>query len=297
MLAGHQKQWQLLKKSKELGRFSHAFLFCGESGIGKKKAAVEAAKLFFCSDSKSAPCGKCPNCLSVEKNNYPDFILLEPDKGIQVSQIRDLIWKLSLKPYCSDYKIAVIDQAHLMEKEAQNCLLKTLEEPKGNTLLILITEYPEALFDTIVSRVQKLKFFPLSKKDIKSYLLKSGIEEIKADNLSCICCGKIGRAIDYCKDEGKIKEREKIISDFEKISSSDIAERFKYAKDYYPKLKEILDVLLDYFRDALVLKIKKEDRSVLKIKKTISFIQYIKYLSSTTNINPRLALEILLLEV
>lgn len=304
MVVGHQKQWHFLKKMNESGKIPHALLFSGESQIGKKKIALELSKAIFCSSDEDyeKPCGKCFSCKSVEKGSHPDLILINPEigKNILVSQIRDLILKLSFKPYSANYKIALINDAHLMEEEAQNCLLKTLEEPKGNsTLLILITEYPETLFPTILSRVEKIKFFPANRSEIEKYLSENGLEKSKAEYFSSLCSGRVGRAIDFSLNQEKIKEREKMISDLKKIIGSEMAFRFKYAKEYSDSLKEILDVWLDYFRDNLFSSIKdaKKASSVLKIKKTIFFIQYIRYLYSTTNINPRLALEILLMEV
>ena len=222
MLAGHKKQWQFLKSLKESDRIPHAFLFSGESQIGKRKTAVEFAKLIFCKDSKK-PCDKCRSCVDIDQNRHPDFIFLGPDsKNIQISQIRDLVWKLSLKPYSSDCKIAIIDNAHLMDREAQNCFLKTLEEPKGNTSLILITEYPEALLPTITSRTQRIKFFSVGKQEIKSYLLRLGIGEDRAEYLCSLSSGKPGKAIEFSKSEEKIKEQNQIISDLEKINKYDI---------------------------------------------------------------------------
>jgi DNA polymerase III subunit delta' len=302
MIAGHKKQWQFLKSLKESDRIPHAFLFSGESQIGKKKTAVEFAKFVFCQDSEN-PCNKCRSCIDIEENRHPDFILLKPDsKNIQISQIRDLVWKLSLKPYSSDCKIAVIDNAHLMDREAQNCFLKTLEEPKGNTSLILVTEYPEALLPTITSRTQRIKFFSVGKEEIKNYLVKSGVS--RADYFSSLCSGKPGRAIDFLKSEEKIKEQKQIISDLEEINRCDLASRFKYAKSLLEKqdsnLREVLDVWVNYFRNLLILKLKEnpfDRKSVLKIKNIISSIQKASYLSSTTNVNPKLTLEILLMEI
>ncbi|MBU2634891.1 DNA polymerase III subunit delta', partial [Patescibacteria group bacterium] len=140
---GHQKQWQFLKKSAELGRLPHALLFYGQEGLGKKALAIEFSKFL------------------IKKTSPPDFILIEPQgKEIQIAQIRSLIQGLSFKPYLADFKIAVINKAHLMSQESQNCFLKFLEEPTDKTYLILITEYPAMLLPTILSRVQKLRFFP-----------------------------------------------------------------------------------------------------------------------------------------
>jgi len=156
MIMGHQKQWRFLKQSVELNKLSHAYLFCGEERLGKKRIALEFVKLI---NGENFGLG------------HPDLILIEPERGeIKIAQIRELIQKLSLKPYSALFKVALIDQAHLMTKDGQNSFLKTLEEPKGRTLLILITEAPERLLPTIPSRCEIIKFSPVKEVEIKSYL-------------------------------------------------------------------------------------------------------------------------------
>jgi len=246
---GHQKQWKFLKKSAELGRLPHALLFYGQKGLGKKALAIELSKFLL---GKISP---------------PDFILIEPQgKEIQIAQIRSLMQGLSFKPYLSDFKIAVLNKAHLMTPESQNCFLKFLEEPTDKTYLILITEYPAMLLSTIISRVQKLRFFPA--KDFK------------------------------------IEDNKDLISDLIKMSKSDLAFRFQYAKNISTKgLKEILDTWLRYFRKIFINRLtgqRTEDfnqYSLFKLKDIIRQIQSTNYLISATNLNPRLALEILLIEL
>ena len=247
---GHEKQWEFLKKSAELGRLPHALLFYGQKGLGKKALAIKFSKFL------------------IKEISPPDFILIEPQgKEIQISQIRDLIQKLSFKPYLADFKIAVLNKAHLMSQESQNCFLKFLEEPTDKTYLILITEYPAMLLPTILSRVQKLRFFP-----------EKGFEN---------------------------EDNKELISDLVKISESDLAFRFKYAKDVQTgDLKETLDTWLRYFRKILISRLIQEKKtdtfsnySINKLKDIIRHIQSTKFLISTTNVNSRLALEILLMKI
>ena len=246
---GHQKQWQFLKKSAELGRLPHALLFYGQKGLGKKALAIEFSKFL------------------IGKTSPPDFILIEPQgKEIQIAQIRSLIQGLFLKPYIADFKIAVLNKAHLMTQESQNCFLKFLEEPTDKTYLILITEYPAMLLPTILSRVQKLRFFP--EKDFE------------------------------------IEDNKDLISDLVKMSESDLASRFQYAKNISTEdLRGTLDIWLRYFRKIFINRLtgqRTEDfnqYSLTKLKDIIRQIQSTNYLISTTNLNPRLALEILLIEL
>jgi len=248
-MINHQKQSQFLKKSAELGRLPHALLFYGQKGLGKKSLAIEFSKFL------------------IGKISPPDFILIEPQgKEIQISQIRNLIQGLYLKPYLTDFKIAVLNNAHLMTQESQNCFLKFLEEPTDKTYLILITEYPTMLLPTILSRVQKIRFFP-----------KKGFEN---------------------------EDNKELISDLVKISESDLASRFQYAKNISAQdLKEILDTWLRYLRKIFINKLTGQEvkdfsqYSLSKLKDIIRHIQSTKFLISTTNTNPRLALEILLMEL
>ena len=231
----HSKQWQFLMKSAELGSLPHALLFYGQEKLGKKDLALKFAQEL------------------VGPNNQADFIFQE---GSSISEIRDLIQKLSFKPYSAEYKVAVVDKAHLMAKDAQNCFLKFLEEPTERTILVLITEYPATLLPTILSRVQKIRFYP--DKDFK------------------------------------IEDSEEIVSDLDKLRESDLAYRFKYAKKITDKesggdLKEILDTWLRYFRKKML-----DDGSSREI---IKAIQSTQVLLSTTNANPKLALEVLLMKL
>ena len=297
MIIGHQKQWEFLKRSAESGKLSHAYLFSGQEKLGKKTVALEWISLLF---------GQPPT--RIIGGGHPDFILVTPigkdsaRASIQISQIRDLNWRLSLKPSISQLKAAIIDQAHLMNEEAQNCFLKTLEEPKGNTVLILITEAPEFLFPTILSRCQIIKFYPVRKEEIENYLREQGISEEEVLRISQISQGRPGLAIDFLNPQ-KLSQRQEKIEELIRLTNSDLTSGFQYAKKISkaPELKEILNIWLSYFRENLVSNLqKKRDVYFFSPKKLATILQKIQstiFLISTTNVNPRLALEILMLEL
>ncbi len=159
------KQWQFLKKTAELGKTPHALLFYGRSACGKQALALEFIKLLNCEakNFEARPCLTCRSCLDIEKNAHPDLTIVEPQEGkeIKIVQIRNLQNSLSLKAYSAPFKAAIIDQAHLLNQEAQSAFLKILEEPRGNSLFILVSEYPEMLLPTILSRVERLRFYSL----------------------------------------------------------------------------------------------------------------------------------------
>jgi DNA polymerase-3 subunit delta' len=290
MLLGHQKQWQYLTRLAEIDKLPQALLFSGQEKLGKRTFAIEFVKWLFKAD--------------IEKKQHPDFIFITAEeKEIKISQIRELIWKLSLKPSLGSLKVAIIDQAHCLNQEAQSALLKTLEEPKGKALLILISEYPEMLFPTILSRVQKIKFYPPKISEIKDYLKEKGLEDKELAEIIKFSLGKPGEVIDLVSDQQKLAKRKKISSDINKILNSDIAFRFQYVKEIVKEspedLKKILEIWLRYFREILISNSDKlpSPFSFGKLKKVIESFQNTIFLLSNTNINPRLALENLMLEI
>ena len=331
MIIGHQKQWQFLKKSAESGKLPHGLLFYGQGQLGKKTLAIEFVKFLNCQSAKR-PCQICRSCQDIQKGVYPDFVLVESDPSreqIQISQIRNLIEKLSLRPYSAFFKIAIIDEAHLMSQEAQSCFLKFLEEPKGSVILILVTEYPRLLLPTILSRIQKLRFLPVKSIEIENYLLSQGIPKEKTKYLLSFSFGKPGQALDFLLDPQKLDNQKKYISDLIKISDSDLAFRFQYAKSLVEKKagegdsREILDTWLRYFRNIFLSRLRpsgfsgqarfdsarqthskeqSKDKpfsqySLSKLKDIIKLIQTTNFLVSTTNVNLKLALENLLIKI
>ncbi len=295
MLIGHQKQRQFLKKIAESGKISHAYLFSGQEKLGKKMVAMEWISSLFNQSLK----------------DHPDFILVTPQgRQIQIDQIRELSWRLSLKPFKAPMMAAVLDSAHSMTIEAQNCFLKTLEEPKGKTILILITEYPNFLLPTILSRCEIVKFYPVAKTEIEYYLRNQKISEEKTQEIIKISQNLPGLAVDLISNPQKIEERKEKIKDLMKILNSDLALRFQYARDLAKSqnLNEILKIWMSYFREILLSKIKNEKLtpsefsrlrtySLSKLKDILEFIHWINFLISTTNVNPRLAFETLMLEL
>lgn len=247
----YKKQWNLLNNALKSERLAHALLFFGQKGLGKKFFALSFAKHII---------GDC------KENIHPDLIFLNSADQIKISQIKDIAKKLSFKPYSSDRKIAIVNNAHLMNKEAQNCFLKFLEEPTPKTHLILITQYPNLLLPTILSRTQKVRFYPSNTLEVK--------------------------------------EDKEIISHIIKIYKSNLVKRFEIAKNLTENdLDQMLDEWLSYFRKILLLKLKNQNTtefsnySLKKTKEIIEKIQTTKFLISSTNINSRLALENLFLFV
>ena len=296
MLIGHQKQWEYLRKSVQLDRIANAYLFYGPSGVGKKTAAFNFIKLI---NSKSL--GKD----LTEKSNLPEFYLIEPKQEgrpvIAIEEIRKLKKSLSLYSLNS-YKAAVIDQAHFLTHDAQSALLKLLEEPKGRAVIILVTEYPELLFPTIVSRCQLLRFWFVPQSVINEYF-KNIVGISRAKEISLLALGRPGVAFNIIGKSREGEFQKQRINDIIKLRKLPFGLRFQYAfklaKDRQI-LKKSLEIWLNYFRLLMIRTIEGEpvnlNYSLSQLKEIINQLQDTYFLLSFTNTSPRLALEILLMK-
>lgn len=301
MIIGHKRQWNFLKLAVEGDHLPQSFLFEGEENLGKKKVAFEFIKTIFCehTEAQKKPCQSCQSCLLIEKNNHPDFIFISPEKReIKIDQIRDLQDQLSLKPALAKTKAIVINDAHCLNIQAQNCFLKTLEEPKSQTIFILISSLPNVLLSTIQSRCESLKFYPLNTKEIQEITLS---QEILQYSL-----GKPGKAISFLKNQNNFLEFQNSLKIAKEFLTKDLLSKFLFIRDFFPKDKEdskneesslLLDSMIWHLRKALWTRVEGEvnKSALLKTKKAIELTEEAKVLLSTTNVNPRLLLENLIL--
>jgi len=256
VIVGHQKQLWFLQAAQESGRLGHAFIFSGPDETGKKTAALEWLSGIFGVPLSAGTA-------------HPDFLFVAPlfdektekiAKEITVDQIRGLIRKLSLKPSLGKYMAAVIDGAHLMNAEAQNALLKTLEEPPGDALIILIARNSQRLLETIRSRCQTMQFglagakeLEIMAKDLVSNgAIKSGEDILKeAVDLSF---GRPGRLVKFIADPSLIEKRRADAKEFARIAKSDLAEKFIYAAKVAESENavETIEIWQYYFRNLLL---------------------------------------------
>ena len=274
MVISHKKQWEFLEKKLKANQLSHSYLFIGAKEIGKKEFAKEFSEFIGC---------RFPDLLIVESINSESSIENKKDSlEIDIGQIRDALKFLSYKSYNGGYKIVIIDNADRMNGDAQSCFLKTLEEPKGQTLLLLVSSKPDMLLETIASRCQTLKFF---------------------------------QSKDSAENPKRAEKEKEILKELLPVLNSDLAEKFKYAKAFdfeKRELSEILEVMQKYLRHMLlektgVGKIKGHETpfdnivlpnnyTVKKIKNIINLAEDISNKILFTNVNAKLALEILLME-
>ncbi len=259
----------------EADRLPHGLIFAGPVGVGKATTARGLATLFLCENpKKNQPCGKCKSCVLMNAGNHPDYhvvyrqlIRLEKEKSkaidLSVDVIRDyLVAPSNLKANMNRGKVFVVEEADLMNAAAQNSMLKTLEEPAGRTLIILLTDQPHALLPTIRSRCQIVRFAPLDPKVVERELAKRKIDKSTAVEASSLAEGSLGVALKWIEDDVVASARE-LIKRLDAIlqgkAAADLADWFKKAADAYAEKQLERDKLASKdqaTREALALYLK-----------------------------------------
>ena len=180
-VVGNTKVKKILENAINNKTILHSYLFIGEEGIGKKLLAKEFAKTILCTSKDNKPCDICKSCVEFNSNNNVNFSIINEDgSGIKIEDIRNMQNKIAEKPINSEYKVYIIDDAELMRDDAQNCLLKTLEEPPEYVVIILITANENKILNTIKSRCMKLYFNKLENNDMRKILTsKFNMTDIK----------------------------------------------------------------------------------------------------------------------
>ena len=253
-IIGNNKIKDMLIQSVNQNTASHSYLFIGTQGIGKKMIATEFAKMLLCIGEKKY-CNNCKSCIEFNTNNNPDFLYIEPDgNSIKIEQIRYLQKKIQEKPIISEKKIYIIDNADCMTAEAQNCLLKTLEEPPEFATIILIGSNENSFLTTIKSRCMIIHFQSLKNEEIKNFLEKEYNINNTSESIIETFQGSIGKAI-LLKD--KKEEYEKIQNMIDNLDKKDLIDIIKLAEPLYKAKEEILEIL-DYINIILLKKAKNQ---------------------------------------
>ncbi|MBT3878745.1 MAG: DNA polymerase III subunit delta' [Candidatus Scalindua sp.] len=258
------------KKAIKADRLSHAYIFAGQDGVGKTLFAKEFTKSLFCENDKNDCCNLCPNCIRIEKNCHPDVFYTGREakaKFIKIEDIRNLQHSVRFSPLESDYKVFIIKDADRMNEEASNCLLKTLEEPSPHTIFILIANSITPVKETIRSRCQIIRFHPIPTHIIEEQLTSKyeSADPIKIGWASRFCNGSLGNAPDLL-DNNYYEMNNDIVT---RMIEPDMDNLFlaEYIIDSYlstedsleekrETLKSILNCILQFYRDLLIVKIR-----------------------------------------
>ena len=255
---GQEEIKEYLKTSIIDGEVSHAYIFDGPKGAGKFDLAYLFAQSILCKDFNGEPCNLCTNCIKVNTNNYPDIHIVLPQKGktIKVGDVEAVIESIGQKSYEGGKKIYIFKNSEMIGTEAANKLLKTLEEPLGDTVIILLTENIDLLLPTIVSRCQILKFTSLKDEIIADYLNKNyNIDIKKAKLISGYSKGVMNNAISIIEGKNDILElRNEVLGLYDKLITGkrDVLSEYE---DFFEKrrnqMKDIVEILCIWLMDLL----------------------------------------------
>ncbi len=247
-ILGNEKIKEVLINSIKKNKTSHSYLFIGNEGIGKKLIAKEFTKMILCLNENKY-CNECKSCIEFDTDNNPDFKIIEPDgNSIKIEQIREFQRKVSEKPIISNKKVYIINDSDKMTTEAQNCLLKTLEEPPEFVTIILIGSNESAFLSTIKSRCMILHFDKIANEEIEKYLEEKYNIKIESRLMIKAFQGSIGKAIELKEKQEQYEQIEQVICNIDKKDKIDIINM----SDIIYKAKDEKFEILDYINVILI---------------------------------------------
>lgn len=292
-IKGHARNIEILTQIYKSGNIFHSYLFSGIDGIGKKMIALAFAKKILCVKEGTDEC-KCESCRMFEKNIHPDFKLidlqfqanflnedLEDQSNIKISTIREVIRYLKLAPSLSKRKVVIIDDAHKMVVEAQNALLKTIEEPTPTSVIILISPSKNLLLPTVVSRCHILNFSGLMYDDIKDILLSMGVDEDTAKEVSFSSNGSVSFALKQIEIIKIIRQ----YLNFGLIAPFIITSKLLESSNQKDQINLLIEIINNRVYNLITKELDREliRKGVLVIRKNLRYKNYLRH-----NVNPRL---------
>ena len=312
-IIGHQQIVEQLQRTVASDRIAGAYLFVGPVGVGKETVARYFAQLIFCQQNTQSHivCGTCLPCRKVDSGNHPDLQFIRPDGSLlRIGQIRELQKQIIYEPLEASRKVYILTDVERMNAEAENCLLKTLEEPPAASVLILLTSNIQTLLPTTRSRCQILQFHPMLTQELAEVLTdRFSVLPNQATTLAIASGGAIGKALTQLEKGSMFTEKVPEI-----LKEMDLLAAFKLAEDLKDS-PETLDDLVIWYRDLLFLQqgaptelvthiyALEELQSLvprysrLRIQQAIQTIFNTKSLIENTNTNATLALEVMCLKL
>ena len=318
---GHDWAVEHLRKGMRHDRIRHAYLIVGTPEIGKMTLARAFAMALNClqDDLDARPCGECRSCKRILSGSHMDVIYSENDERsgqLKIDAVRTVSNQLAMKPYEGRYRVAILDDFHMARGQAQDALLKTLEEPPSYAVLILLAATPEPILSTITSRSQTLYLRPVASDTIRELLMQQyGLDDADATLLARFSGGRIGWAINAAQHPDALEKRESALNLLDDIIQGNRAHRFDLANGLgrdKPALAILLELWQTYWRDVLLqaegaqVRLANIDRevSIQQMTYTIDAEAALTALRATQtlldqlqwNINVRLALEVMFLD-
>ncbi|MEF9942352.1 MAG: DNA polymerase III subunit delta' [Lachnospiraceae bacterium] len=269
-VVGHKDIIQYIQSAVSLDKVSHAYILSGERGSGKKLLANLFAMTLECEKKGPEPCGECHSCRQANSGNHPDIIRITHEKPntISVDDIRQqLNSDIMVKPYSNPYKIYIIPGADMLSQQAQNALLKTIEEPPEYAIIFLLAENADSLLPTITSRCVMLKLKNIKDTLIKKYLMEQlGIPDYQADICTAFGQGNVGKAIMLATSEHFNEVKEEAIQLLKYINEMELHEivaAIKRIMTYKLSVNDYLDIIMIWYRDVLLYKATKDVNGVV----------------------------------
>lgn len=269
-ILGNEMVKEYFARTLANGQISHAYILTGETGMGRKTLTKAFAMTLLCENNKTGsqehaptqgePCGKCHSCVQFLSDNHPDVIYVTHEGNtIGVDDVRDqLNATVAIKPYSSAYKIYIVDEAEKMTVQAQNALLKTLEEPPAYVVILLLTTRSDAFLSTISSRCITLKLKPLYDDVIRDYLTDTlHVEKSEADICTAFARGNLGKAISLSSSDEFAAMRRQVLTLLKNVQTMDIAQMMEMLKQWKESgldIKECIDFMQLWYRDVLMFK-------------------------------------------
>jgi DNA polymerase-3 subunit delta' len=258
-IVGHENIIKHMENAFLRGKVSHAYIVEGEDGMGKKTLVKAFSKLLQCENPQgSRPCNHCPSCIQIESGNHPDIAYVRPTKktGYGVTDVREQIVKdIKVRPYQSRYKIYIIEQAELMTIQAQNSILKTIEEPPEYGLFFLISSNSHKFLQTILSRSVKMSLKPINTERIEYYLIEQyGMNHGQARVYGSFSRGNLGKALILKDSESFTIQRQnmlKCLDIFINGKEYDIIEIVQLFEGVKTDILDNIDILISLARDIL----------------------------------------------
>ena len=264
-ILGQDRAVAFLRSAWRTGRLSQAYCFAGPAGVGKRTAALALAQAINClaaggaaSEATADACGRCAACRKIAAGNHPDVTEVRPEEKtvITIDQIREVAARASLRAYEGRAKVWILDPADQMQEPAANAFLKTLEEPAGVSLFVLVTATPSALLPTILSRCQEVRFDPLGEGHLREILARHGRTPEEAAAAADLAGGSAARALALDVAETRAR-RDRVVQEVWDVLGSlpAILERAEDLAGDRARFEAALEILASYTRDMVVTKI------------------------------------------